>query len=138
MELDYFYWNGPCGVKIPNTVCRVIAQDGINSRDPMGETEMGGSPELFMTDKQYREKYAELKEDGNWYWKLINSYWIGPCEVYIPKSIKFVTAQDGVNYYYPDHSTTKMLGDEDAYMSDDVYREKFAKLEPDGNWYWKK
>lgn len=70
------YWVGPFNVRIPNAIHTCVASDGYNTRD-----KYGGETEMFMIDANpmneaiYRQKYAELRNDGYYYYKekLVNN-----------------------------------------------------------------
>ena len=64
------YWIGPYDVRVPNDKPWVVADDGYNIMDKDGEMTgrfMMHAP--LMNQTIYREKYAELKDDGYYYYK---------------------------------------------------------------------
>lgn len=76
-ELHGDYWEGPAGVLIPLEICEVQSLDGINATSYMllengkilvMQTSLGGRGDP-LTDSEYRMRYAELRDDGKWYWK---------------------------------------------------------------------
>lgn len=63
------YWSGPYGVRVPNSVKYVVASDGYNSRYKDGsETEMCMINAPPMNQHIYRQTYAELRDDGFYYY----------------------------------------------------------------------
>lgn len=67
-EINSDYWIGPYGIRVPNSVERVRAADGSNSRYKDGsETEMAVRNSI--TEDKYKSLYAELRDDGFWYYK---------------------------------------------------------------------
>ena len=68
------YWIGPYDVKVPNNLSMVRASDGYNLRYKSGgETEIGMVNPPLMNAIIYRQKYAELKSDGCYYYKKISN-----------------------------------------------------------------
>ncbi|AVG45816.1 hypothetical protein [Acanthamoeba polyphaga mimivirus] len=71
------------------------------------------------------------------------SFWIGPYGIRIPIDIKFVLAEDGLNYMYRDGWTTDIyinIWQMDTYgrqMNEKIYKKKYAKYNPsDKCWYY--
>lgn len=68
------YWIGPYGVRVPNNISMVRASDGFNLRYKSGgETEMGALNPPKMNAQIYRQKYAELRPDGCYYYIVDDS-----------------------------------------------------------------
>lgn len=71
------YWIGPAKVKIPLQIKRVPSLDGVNtcSYDIFGnelhvsETLIGFMGKPKWTEEEYCKKFADLQENGEWYWK---------------------------------------------------------------------
>jgi len=62
------YWSGPYGIRIPNHIASVVAEDGGNTiYQNGGETKMLVLNPL--TKKQYLSTYATKEPDGFYYWK---------------------------------------------------------------------
>ena len=137
------YWVGLYGIRIPNSIKSVIAEDCCNTLyfD-------GSGTELFslnapLSETEYKNKYAEFNtEDGFWYWKtkdsMENDYWLGPYDIRVPNSIKFVTASDGYNTLFSDGNETEIFRPNAPTLSEDEYKNKYAQFNAkDGYWYWK-
>ncbi len=68
------YWEGPAGVMIPLRIGKVPALDGMNTCSWMFmhgiscmQTLLGGNAPGY-TNEEYHDQFAELNEDGKWYW----------------------------------------------------------------------
>ena len=64
------YWIGPYNVRVPTSVDRVVASDGYNTcLRTGGETEMYMFDAPEMNAEIYHRKYAELRNDGHYYYR---------------------------------------------------------------------
>jgi hypothetical protein len=66
------YWIGPYGIKVPNNINCVIAEDGHNILYKDGEQTQTGLMTFKnkpITKEQYLKEYADLNNDGFYYWK---------------------------------------------------------------------
>lgn len=134
------YWVGPFGVlvsKEDNTI--VIAADGWNIMTQDGSIEYIDDTKVDMTEEAYKQKYAHLGDDGKYYYgyKKIEGYWRGPFGVLVPNSKKKVDSRDGVNEYYRDGGETEMCNSHRKSLNRDEYREKYATLGDDSEYYYK-
>jgi len=147
------YWKGPFGIKVPNNVEVIVAEDGRNSLYKTGETtKMCFDP---LSKEEYLNKYTILGSDGFYYWKekhirdneieevindneiekVINdNYWKGPFGILVPNYIKAIAAEDGKNTLSKNGHSTKMCFDP---LSKEEYLNKYATLGDDGYYYWK-
>ena len=64
------FWEGPYGVLVADDVGLVPATDHVNTIDRTGAQSelLGMYPE--MTEDEYKEKYAEQRADGKWYYRV--------------------------------------------------------------------
>ena len=70
------YWIGPAGIRVPVDVAQVPAIDGVNYVERIVatdgpiivESELDVADPMYDEDS-YRETFAELRDDGHWYWK---------------------------------------------------------------------
>jgi hypothetical protein len=65
------------------------------------------------------------------------TYWVGPYGVLVPSHIKHVISKDGVNIHYSNGLITDMCIDPSKSMSQEQYRNKYAREGMYGLWYWK-
>lgn len=65
---QHFYWIGPYGIRVPNTISDVVAEDGYNIMDSSGSVTKMFKDLKSPTEEEYKEKYAKLGTDGYWYY----------------------------------------------------------------------
>ena len=188
------YWIGPYDVRIPNHLQSCVASDGYNSQN-----KNGGVTEKFMINAPvmnqiiYRQKYAELRNDGNYYYKekptniikpistininqkyekmfdanegqygisfklqkhpdvkTLETHWVGPYGILVPKTINSVPSKDG-NELHQDGiqiqnyvKSFDIITDKDGNvqyeevkynLSELEYKNKYA-IYRDGLYYW--
>ena len=129
------YWIGPHTVRILNSIDRVVALDGHNFLYKNGNSTKKHSTVPVPTKETYREMYAELASDGNYYWRIDN-YWYGPYDIRVPKNITWIIARDGYNTVHSDGTQTEReLVDSEP--TEEQYKEMYATLHPNGSYYWK-
>jgi len=71
------YWTGPAGMQVPLTTTSVPALDGINvvqlllmdGRAFGVQTRLKTNGSNGFTEASYRRKFAEMRDNGQWYWK---------------------------------------------------------------------
>ena len=135
------FWLGPYGVGVPESVKRIPSKHEPNSLSKEGwETDM---PiwKILMQD-QYREKYAELRDDG-YYWykteekpekKNENDFWLGPYDIRVDGSIDAIQATDETNTIYKNGTQTHLPYQKR--LSRTEYLEKYTEKRNDGqHWY---
>jgi hypothetical protein len=113
------FWLGPFNIRVPSSCDYVVAIDGYNRLYEDGsQTEAVSMGRL--TQEQYRERYAELRDDG-YYWyvgtkedpnkrtSLVDDgFWPGPYDIKIPNSITKITSTDEVNTINKDGTETNL------------------------------
>ena len=143
-ENKHMYWIGPYSIKIHMSIQAVVATDGYNILFVDGTQTNRVSPIILlnMTSAIYKEKYAELRDDGQYYYKGINNkcddFWIGPYDVRIHLFIPYVPAKDGYNTHYKDGSVTKISISGSDLMNENIYKYEHCKLMDDGYYYFYK
>ncbi len=142
------YWVGPCDMLIPCNVDSVAWFD-CNSLSRSGcVTEMAGldsDGNLIppLSDDEYLEKYAILKEDGHYHLKRTEEgefdydgnddndyYWIGPYGMLIPSTVSSVKAENGIDIHHSDGSITGKK------MTREIYLDKYASKNDANVWYY--
>lgn len=66
-SMDYSWWRGPFGVRVPNHIWQVPDQDGTNSLENDGTpTKMvADGPEY--SEEEYKKKYCYKDRKGKWW-----------------------------------------------------------------------
>ena len=138
------YWIGPYNVRVPNTIKSVVASDDFNIQyKEGGVTEKGRRGGTQMTPDLYRQQYAELKDDGFYYYKEktlsdpVPNYWIGPYDVRVSNNIDSVVGSDGYNKRNKNGGQTEMFLYNAPPMNEAIYRQQYAELKNDGFYYYK-
>lgn len=130
------YWKGPYGVRVSNAINHVIAADGGNTLHKDGmETEMCVRLDPPMNAERYIAKYAELGDDGNYWWKDNAKYWTGPYGIRVPDTIENVVDSDGVNTLHRNGSATEMASCMDPPMNAETYKTTYCELRNGFYWY---
>jgi len=137
---EQMYWIGPYNVKVHISIQAVVAADGFNLLFCDGTQTKRVSPiiPIFMTSAIYKEKYATLRNDNNYYYKNSDDFWLGPYKIRIHVSIPYVVGEDGFNTHYKDNSTTKINIVNPQIMNENIYKFEHCKLMNDGHYYYYK
>lgn len=141
---EQMYWIGPYSIKIHVSIQAVVDADGYNILFANGTHTNRATPiiPLNMNSFIYKETYAELRDDDQYYYKGINKnfddFWVGPYDVRIHVFFPYVVGADGYNTHYKDGSTTKLSLLKPDLMNENIYKFEHCKLMNDGYYYYYK
>jgi hypothetical protein len=143
-ENEQSYWTGPYSVKVHMSIQAVVDTDGYNIlyKNGFGSKRVSPITPINMSESIYKEKYAELRDNGQYYYKGVNKncedFWIGPYKVRIHVFIPYVVAEDGFNTFYKDGSVSKIKMLQTEIMNENTYKYEHCKLMNDGHYYYYK
>lgn len=63
------FWIGPHGVRVPDDIPSVISRDGVNYLTKTGFVSLVGSSRPHPSRDEYLKEYADLGNDGYYYYK---------------------------------------------------------------------
>jgi hypothetical protein len=99
------YWFGPYNVLVPNTIDKIVAEDGYNTLYKDG-TESEIYRQDSLSKDEWLAKYASYNNQGRLMYTP-PGYWFGPYNVLVPNTINKVVASDGYNILYKDGMETQ-------------------------------
>jgi hypothetical protein len=75
------YWLGPHGMRVPSYINCVVAEDGYNTMSKGGFSTQVYCNAIEPTKSEYLAKYAELRADGFYYYKISKSTGCPTCKM---------------------------------------------------------